>query len=143
MCYSLDFGVAFQPEECIKWLNISAMGGYQPARAALPRFAQVFNNELEDYVVPTTDAMNNLDLESTTTPSQDASSIIHSDIDKAPVECRGGKFYVNGKVSDGASLLLRAAENAHYENIKTLLSNGVSGAAATDEGVTPLHFLSF
>ena len=143
VCYALGFGVAFQPDECLKWLNIASMGGFGPAQVALPRFAHVFNDELRDYIVPTAaDAMEELRLDSASSPSPEVPAIVgHPPAEYA--EKRGGKFYLNGRVIDGTALLLKAAESSHYEIMDMTLSNGISGAASTEEGVTPLHFLSF
>lgn len=143
VCYALGFGVAFQPDECLKWLNIASMGGFVPAQVALPRFAHVFDDELRDYIVPTAaDAMEDLSLDSASSATPEV-PIIVSAPPSEQVENRGGKFYLNGKVIDGTALLLKAAERSQYEIMDMTLSNGVTGAAGTEEGVTPLHFLSF
>lgn len=141
VCYAIGFGVRFTPEECVKWLNIAAMGGSYPAQQALPRFAQAFNDELKDYVVP---SINEMDDE----PNRQSSSIDeYPAVNKHRAEgsdlvYRDGKFYLNHKIVDGKDTLLKAAENCRYDSIELLLANGVSGSASTNEGVTALHFLS-
>lgn len=130
-------------DECLKWLNIASMGGFGPAQVALPRFAHVFNDELRDYIVPTAaDAMEDLSLDSANSLSPEVPAIVGHPPSEH-VENRGGKFYLNGKFIDGTALLLKAAERSQYEILDMTLSNGISGAAGTEEGVTPLHFLSF
>ncbi|KAG7006613.1 hypothetical protein G7Y79_00013g033850 [Physcia stellaris] len=143
VCYALGFGVAFQPDECLKWLNIASMGGFGPAQVALPRFAHVFHDELRDYVIPTAaDAMEDLSLDSARNPSHEVPNIVGASPSEH-VEYRGGKFHHNGKVIEGTALLLKAAERGQYEIMEMTLSNGISGASGTEEGVTALHFLSF
>ena len=143
VCYALGFGVTFQPDECLKWLNISSMGGFGPAQVALPRFAHVFNDELRDYIVPTAaDTMEDLSLNSARSPTYEVPTIVDASPSET-VEVRGDKFYVNSKIIDGTALLLEAAEHSQYDMMDMILSSGISGASSTEEGVTPLHFLSF
>ena len=52
VCYAIGFGVPFEPMESIKWLEIAAMGESQPAREALPRVIEVFDDDLHDYISP-------------------------------------------------------------------------------------------
>ena len=144
LCYAIGFGVPFKPEESIKWLEIAALGGNQAARQALPRFIEVFDYDLQHYVVPRLDeAMDSLSFRTPMSSSANEPTIeVDSYVDILEVEYRAGKFYANGKVCDGKTLLLKAAEACHYMALELLLSNGVRGNAATAEGVTALHFLS-
>lgn len=119
------------------------MGGFRPTQQILPRFSQVFNDELKDYVItPSAEALQRLDLQSTPGGNAKSPLVDSRESDNFDIKYLDGKFYFNGKVSDGKSLLLRAAENCQYEWILFLLSTGVGGNASTDEGVTPLHFIS-
>ena len=63
-------------------------------------------------------------------------------MDNLGIEFRGGKFFANGRLSDGKILPLKAADVCRYAAMELLLLNGVPGNAATHEGVTALHFLS-
>ena len=143
VCHAIGFGVPFQPEECLKLLNVAAMGGFGLAQQTLPRFAQVFNDELKDDVItPSVEALQRLNLRSASNRNDRFSIAKNRETDKFDIQYLNGKFYFNGKVSDGKNLLLKAAENCHYEWISFLLSQGVAGNTSTEEGVTPLHFLS-
>ena len=141
ICYTIGFGVPFKPEECLRWLNIAAMGGSFDAQQALPTFAAVFNDELSEYVVaPSADNLyrEHLDLPDVKNLSLKGES--HEN--PFEVSFRDSKFYHDGKVSDGRLLLLHAAEMCRYDALETLLANGASGAYATQDGVTALHFVS-
>lgn len=119
------------------------MGGFEPAQQTLPRFAQVFNDELKDYVItPSVDALQRLDLRSPSSANSQFYMVKNRETERFDIKYLNGKFYSNGNVSDGKTLLLKAAEHCRHEWILFLLSNGVAGNASTDEGVTPLHFLS-
>lgn len=119
------------------------MGGFGPAQQILPRFSQVFNDELRDYVVtPSVDTLRRLDLRSASSGNDKRPSVGSRERDNFDITHLNGIFYVNGRVSDGKILLLRSAEECRYEWILFLLSKGVAGNASTDEGVTPLHFIS-
>lgn len=143
VCHAIGFGVPFNPEECIKWLNVAAMGGSIKAQQALPTFASVFNDELKDYVVaPSAEA---LDRDHLTVPLPGVESLsVREKIHEYSfnVTFRGGKFYLNGKTFDGNELLLQAAETCQYDALELLISNGISGSHVSKEGITALHFIS-
>ena len=144
VCYAIGFGVPFEPVESIKWLEIAAMGGSQPAREALPRFIEVFRNDLRNHVIPPLEeSSGSLSFTKPTSGNASEPTIeVGAHVDVLKIEFRDGKFFTNGRLSDGKLLLLKAAEACQYTAIELLLSNGVSGNAATHEGVTALHFLS-
>ena len=144
VCYAVGFGVPFEPVESIKWLEVAAMGGSQPAREALPRFIEVFDNDLRDYVIPPLEeSLRSLSFTRPTLGNASEPAIeVDAHVDALEIEFRDGKFFTNGRFSDGKLLLLKAAEACQYTAMELLLSNGVSGNAATHEGVTALHFIS-
>ena len=144
VCYAIGFGVPFKPVESIKWLEIAAMGGSQPAREALPRFIEVFGNDLRDHVVPPLEEyLGSLSFTKPTSGNSNEPTIrVDTHVDNLGIEFRGGSFFANGRLSDGKILLLKAAEACQYAAMELLLLNGVPGNAATHEGVTALHFLS-
>ena len=142
VCYAIGFGVPFKPVESIKWLEIAAMGGSQPAREALPRFIEVFGNDLRDYVVsPLEESLGSLSFTKTSVSSSELTIEVGAHIGNLEIEIRGGKFFANGRLSDGKTLLLNAAEACQYTAMEFLLLNGAPGNAATNEGVTALHFI--
>lgn len=103
----------------------------------------MFNDELKDYVVtPSAETLQRLDLRSALSGNDKSPLVGSRESDDFDIKYLNGKFYFNGKVSDGKNLLLKAAENCQYQWILFLLSKGVAGNASTDEGVTPLHFIS-
>ena len=144
VCYAIGFGVPFEPVESIKWLEIPAMGGSQPAREALPRFIEVFDDDLRNYVVPLLEeSLGSLSFSKPTSGNASEPTIeVDADVDVLNIESRDGKFFTNGRSSDRKLLLLKAAEACQYTAMELLLLNGVSGNAATHEGVTALHFFS-
>lgn len=137
VCCGLGFGVPFTPKESVKWLEVAAMNGFQRAKEALPRFRMVFDDDLKDYVVPPTDAIGELTLELSSQKVEDSSLDSMGD-----VEILDGKFYIDGKVTDGKAWLLEAVRSHKYGIAETLLTNGVPGNASTDEGVTAFHYLT-
>ena len=119
------------------------MGGSQPAREALPRFIEGFDNDLRDHVVPPLDKyFGSLSFTKPTSGNSSEPSIgVDTHVDNLEIEFRGGKFFAKGRLSDGKTLLIKAAEACQYAAMELLLLNGVPGNAATHEGVTALHFL--
>ena len=143
VCYAIGFGVPFEPVESIKWLEIAAMGGSQPAREVLPRFIEVFDNDLRNYVIPLEESLGSLSFAKPTSGNASEPTIeVDAHVDVLKIEFRDGKSFTNGRLSDGKLLLLKAAEACQHTAIELLLLNGVSGNSATHEGVTALHFLS-
>lgn len=143
VCYAIGFGVPFKPEECVKWLNVAAMGGSVKAQQALPTFASVFNDELKDYVVaPSAEA---LDRDRLTVPLPGEKSLSLSGKtheNSFNITSKEGRFYLNGKTVDGNELLIQAAETCQYDALELLVSNGISGSHVSKEGITALHFIS-
>lgn len=143
ICYAIGFGVPFEPKESVKWLEIAAMGGSQPAKSALPRFRQVFDDDLQDYIIPLSEAVDMLDIQAPGFQISEPPTVAgDSKPEGLDLDFRDGKIYIDGKLEDGTTLLLEAAELCYYRRVESLLSNGVPGNASTAEGVTPLHFLS-
>ena len=142
-CYATGFGVPFEPQEAVKWLEIAAMGGSPAATRALPRFRQVFDDTLRDYVIPSTEAMKSLSLESHESYDKVLPTITGEVTTKKPsIEFRTGAYYVDGNIADAGALLLEAARTCEYDKMVMLLSNGARANVCTDEGVTALHFIS-
>ena len=143
VCYVQSFEVAFQLDECLKWLNIASMDDFDSTQVALSRFAHVFHDELKDYVILiATDAMEDLSLNSVRNSSHEVSNIV----DASPsehAEYREGKFHHNDKVIEGTILLFKAVERDQYEIMKMTLSNEISGGFDIEKNVTILHFFSF
>lgn len=108
VCYAIGFGVPFEPMESIKWLEIAAMGESQPAREALPRVIEVFDDDLHDYIVPPLEeSLGNFSFTKPTSGDASEPTIeVDSYVDVLEVEFRGGKFFTNGRLSDGKTLLL-------------------------------------
>ena len=139
-CYTVGFGVPFDPKEIIKWLEIAAMNGSRPARLALPQFRLVFDDDLKDYVIPLSEAVENVSLDSQRSQSSEIGS--HALSKTFEVDFQDGEVMEHGKVTDGETLLLKAAEHCQYDVMTMLLSNGILGSASSVEGVTALHFFS-
>ena len=127
ICYANGFGVAFQPDECLRWLAFAAEGGSQKAQEALPKIAQVLNKPL---LVPA--------FHSPWVRTDDTSSELSSSwASEFPDVSRDSPV----TTSPPQWTFLTAAEGCRYDILETLLSNATKPTTSGD-GVSPLHFLS-
>lgn len=138
ICYANGFGVHFEPGECLKWLQVAADGGSQKAQEALPKAAQAFRAPATNFTNPWA-------------KSDDASSLLSSswasefaDATSPATECDGiGSLRLTDSIAvPGATwTLLNAAERCKYDVLEALLVNSVK-PSVSDDGVSPIHFLS-
>ena len=138
ICYANGFGVHFEPGECLKWLQLAADGGSQKAQEALPKVAQAFRAPLTTFTNPWA-------------KSDDASSLLSSswasEFAEAMTLSTEGDGIRSLQLADsiavpGASwTLLNAAERCRYDVLESLLMNSAKPSTSED-GVSPLHFLS-
>ena len=120
----MGFGGPVEPDKCVKWLAIAANEGSRPAKQALPLVAEAFDIKINDRVdIPKVD----LPLLVLSSPSEDRGNTSSLEI----IEEQG----------DAGWTVLQAAETCRYDIIELLLSQGIKPEVSED-GVTPLHFLS-
>ena len=138
ICYANGFGVHFEPGECLKWLQVAADGGSQKAQEALPKVAQAFRAPSATFTNPWA-------------KSDDASSLLSSswasEFAEATTPPTEGDGIRSLQLTDsiavpGASwTLLNAAERCRYDVLESLLMN-CAKPSTSEDGVSPLHFLS-
>lgn len=143
ICYANGFGAHFEPEQCLKWLQVAADGGSQKAQEALPKVTQAFHTQ-------------STHLQSThfTNPwakSGDASSVLSSswasefaDATTPATEREGIDTLglADSPAVPGATwTLLNAAERCTYDVLESLLVNSAK-LSTSEDGVSPIHFLS-
>lgn len=137
-CYANGFGVHFTPRECLKWLHVAADGGSQKAQEALPKVAQAFQAQAPDFTNPWA-------------KSDDACSVLSSSWASEFAGARTPATEVDGiaalRLIDGTAIpgatwtLLNAAERCKYDVLESLLMSSAK-PSTSDDGVSPLHFLS-
>ncbi|CAF9913320.1 MAG: hypothetical protein ALECFALPRED_008750 [Alectoria fallacina] len=142
ICYANGFGVHFEPGECLKWLRVAANGGSQKAQEALPKVAQAFQAQSTAQLTVFTDPW---------AKSDDACSLLSSSWASEFADVATPATEVNGIVSlrltDGTAVpgatwtLLNAAERCRYDVLESLLVNSAK-PGTSDDGVSPIHFLS-
>lgn len=138
ICYANGFGVHFEPGECLKWLQVAAGGGSQKAQEALPKVAEAFQTQLTVFTDPWA-------------KPDDACSMISSswasEFPDATTPASGVDGIVSLRLTDGTTeygstwTLLNAAERCRYDVLESLLMSSAKPSASED-GVSPLHFLS-
>ena len=137
ICYANGFGVAFEPDECLKWLVFAAERGLQKAQEALPKTARALNTHSKDLPLPMTVA-------------DDAVSLLSSSWASDYTEENGLPLHTgrHDSLSPESAMVpgnnwtfLSAAENCRYDILDKLLSSAQKPTTSGD-GVSPLHFLS-
>ena len=138
ICYANGFGVHFEPGECLKWLEIAADGGSQKAQEALPKVTQAFRAPSTDFTNPWAKPDDATSLLSSSWASEFA------DATTPATENDGiGSLRLADSIAvPGASwTLLNAAERCKYDVLESLLTSSAKPSTSED-GVSPLHFLS-
>lgn len=131
ICYANGFGEPFDPDACLKWLNFAADRGSQKAEEALPKVMEAFRFHPMVFTDPWHKSD---DRDSVVSSSWTADSLSES----MAVLDTDAKIVVP-KVSKIS--LLNAAETGNYRAMELLLQNGTKPSTSED-GVSPLHFLS-
>ena len=138
ICYANGFGVHFEPGECVKWLQVAADGGSQKAQEALPKVAQAFRAPSAIFTNPWSKSDDTSSLLSSSWASEFA------EVMTPPTEGDGIRSpqLIDSIAVPGASwTLLNAAERCRYDILDSLLMNSAKPSTSED-GVSPLHFLS-
>ena len=137
ICYANGFGVHFEPGECLKWLQVAADGGSQKAQEALPKVAQAFRAPSTTFTNPWAKTDDASSLLSSSWASEFAGAMT------PPTEGDGNRsLQLTDSIVPGASwTLLNAAERCRYDVLESLLMNSAKPSTSED-GVSPLHFLS-
>jgi serine/threonine protein kinase/ankyrin repeat protein len=137
ICYAMGFGVPIESNKCLKWLAIAANEGSRPAREALPLVAKAFDIKIGDQVDIRKADRPLLVLSSPSGDRGDTSSW------ELETELSGDEKKKDVGTEDSCAdwTMLQAAEVCRYDIIELLLSQGVKPEISED-GVTPLHFLS-
>ncbi|KAI9796491.1 MAG: hypothetical protein M1833_006159 [Piccolia ochrophora] len=141
ICYAVGFGVEFQPEECLKWLRFAAGKGSQKAQESLPKIVKAFESQQDDFVnVTVNDGIDQsvFSLSSATSSYPEEEFLKPGDASGLfrPLHFGGD----DGDITSGWTLL-RAAEACRYDVLDALLSKSAKPGASED-GVSPIHFLS-
>ena len=128
ICYANGFGVDYQPDMCLKWLSFAAEGGSEKAQEALPKLSQAFNKSastltFRDPWARTDDTTSELD-------SSWASDF--GDTSKGNQVATGPPQWT----------YLNAAEGCRYDILEDLLSKQTQKPSTSEDGVSPLHFVS-
>lgn len=137
VCYATGFGVAFQPDECLKWIKFAAETGSQKAQELLPKVIRTFNAVRKDVLhLPGSENVNPSGLQSAASVQEDDSFLFVDD---------NGSVATHETIEDQdieiSWTILRAAEACRYDILELLLSRSIKPGVSED-GVTPLHFLS-
>ncbi|MCJ1276535.1 hypothetical protein MMC21_004341 [Puttea exsequens] len=141
MCYANGFGVSFDAGECMKWMIFAAEKGSHKAEEAIPKLSKAFGKQHKALFL------------SAQAQDDDAKSALSSSwASDFPPE-RSLQHTVHGDPLISASTtsvpvkagtpwsFLSAAENCRYDVLKSLLASS-SKPGASEDGVSPLHFLS-
>ncbi|KAI4259535.1 MAG: hypothetical protein LQ352_000722 [Teloschistes flavicans] len=142
ICYANGFGVPFDPSECLKWCRVAAGRGLQKARDALPMVAAAFDLDAKDYVdvsAPDDDSYSMLS-SSIASEMSGVSKDRYDAVDKG-LSIALQQYSFGSKSNSTSWTLLKAAESCEYAVLDSLLSGGVKPYVSQD-GVSPLHFLS-
>ena len=134
ICYANGFGVPFNPHECLKWLRTAAETSRQ-AQEILPKVADAFDDGNEEYV-----EIWKTDVDTQSEASFSAPSISFKDVDYLDVKDNRLRPQVQ-KPTASSWTLLSAAENCKYDIMESLLS-GSAKVSVSEDGVSPIHFLS-
>ena len=140
ICYANGFGVSLNAEECLKWLTFAAKRGSQRAHEALPKLMEALS-QTHDCSKGSRILASELEpsmrlLQVSETPQE--SALIHvagkheSDLDLS----------IHSRTSENTTwTLLSASESCRYDIMNTLLVRSAKPGTSED-GVSPLHFLS-
>lgn len=138
ICYANGFGVHFEPGECLKWLQVAADGGSQKAQEALPKVARAFRTSSPTFTDPWAKSDDSSSLLSSSWASEFADATSRAN----EGEGVGSLRLTDSIVVPGATwTLLNAAERCKYDVLESLLLNSAKPSISED-GVTPIHFLS-
>lgn len=137
-CHANGFGVSFQPGECLHWLLLTAEHGLQQASDALPN------------VTGTLHMLTGASGDDTKESAKKSSIISELCAQEAPAlepvtkdsDVIAEMLPVDAKTISSTPTLLYASENCKYDDLKSLLAASVVPIASED-GVSPIHFLSF
>ncbi|KAL9029684.1 MAG: hypothetical protein Q9196_002108 [Gyalolechia fulgens] len=139
VCYANGFGAPFDPNECLRWTRIAAERGSQKAREALPKVAAAFDIDSKDYVnISATEDDAYSMLSTSVTSEHSKEGYVHVD-DRLRIALE--QYSLGPKPNKPSWTLLKAAESCEYGILETLLSGGAKSTVSED-GVSPLHFLS-
>ncbi|KAL8835136.1 MAG: hypothetical protein Q9170_003441 [Blastenia crenularia] len=138
-CYANGFGVAFNPEACLKWCRIAAERGSQKAREALPKVAAAFDLDGKEYVnVSAAEDDSYSMLSSSVASERSKEEYVHVD-DRLHIAFQ--QYSLGPRPQNVSWTLLKAAESCEYGILESLLASGAKPNVSED-GVSPLHFLS-
>ncbi|KAI4105445.1 MAG: hypothetical protein L6R37_002708 [Teloschistes peruensis] len=142
ICYANGFGVPFDPSECLRWCRVAAGRGSQKARDALPMVAAAFDLDAKEYVdvsAPDDDSNSMLSF-SITSDLSGVSRDKHDAVDNG-LSAALQQYSFGSRSNNTSWSLLKAAESCEYAILDSLLSGGAKPNISQD-GVSPLHFLS-
>lgn len=135
ICYANGFGVPFIPNECLRWLRIAAETS-RKAQEVLPKVAEAFDLGSEEYVdIWKTDVDTPSDLGSS------VPSISFAEVDYLSNKDRNKVAGQLQRPIASSWTLLSAAESCRYDIMDSLLSAS-SKVSISEDGVSPIHFLS-
>ena len=138
ICYANGFGVHFEPGECLKWLQVAANGGSQKAQEALPKVAQAFRSSSIIFLNPWAKS----DDASSLLSSSWASEFSNANTPATEADGIGSLSLADSTTVPGVGwTLLNAAERCRYDVLESLLMNSAT-PSTSDDGVSPIHFLS-
>lgn len=131
VCYANGVGGSFDPDACLKWLNFAAQRGSQKAQEALPKIMEAFRV----HPIVFTDPWGKFDDQDSMISSSSAVDSLSESMSVLDTDSRNSAPKVS-KIS-----FLNAAETCNYHAIELLLQSGTKPSTSED-GVSPLHFLS-
>ena len=141
-CYANGFGVYFQPEECLHWLLLAAEHGLQQASDALPNVTtalHILTRASGDDTKET--AKKSAIIGELWAPKaiKESTALEHLTENYDAV---AAILPIDASTVRSASTLLDASEKCKYDDLESLLAASVVPIASED-GVSPIHFLSF
>ncbi|KAL9613283.1 MAG: hypothetical protein Q9167_002192 [Letrouitia subvulpina] len=133
ICYANGFGVPFVPNECLRWLRIAAETS-RKAQEVLPKVAEAFDLGSEEYV-----DIWKTDVDTPSDAGISVASISFAEVDYLSPNDRN-KVAEQRPIASSWTLL-SAAESCRYDIMESLLSAS-SKISISEDGVSPIHFLS-
>ena len=131
ICYANGFGGSFDPDACLQWLNFAAERGSQKAQEVLPKVMEAFRV----HPMVFTDPWHKPDDQHSVISSSWATDSLSESMSVLDTDSKDVALKVP-KIS-----LLNAAETGNYRAMELLLQSGTKPSTSED-GVSPLHFLS-
>lgn len=132
MCYVNGFGVDIQPDLSLQWLRFAAEGGSEKAQEALPKIAQAI--EKPDTTLAFHDPWSRAYSIRIDDCSSELDSSWASDFEDTHKDPKVG-------ITPSQWTFLTAAEGCRYDILENLLS-GFAKPSTSEDGVSPLHFVS-